>query len=116
MRALYRGAPTAADLEQAGVTIDDPMCASPNPDGWYYDADDKDWRCILWADNWPAMRLFNQVSTQWRTGLNGPVGLDYNVVYHDLDRLNLDPDSYDDLMGCIRVIEGVALKEMTPKG
>jgi hypothetical protein len=115
VRALYRGAPTLADLEQAGVTVDDPLCASPNPDGWYYDTDAKDWRCLLWADNWPAMKFFTEMSTQWRHGFSGPTGLDYNVVLHELDRRNLPPDEYDDLFGSLRVMEREALREMAPK-
>lgn len=115
MRALYRGAPTLADLVEAGLTVDSPECASPNPDGWYYDKNDKDWRCILWADNWPAMRFFTDFSTQWRHGFSGPTGLDYNVILHELDRMGLGKDAYDDLFGSIRVMEQEALRELRPK-
>lgn len=66
----------------------------------------------LWAENWPAIQLFTQNSTQWRTGVSGPVGLDYTVIFHELDRRGLPSEDYDDLMGCIRVIEQVALAEM----
>lgn len=38
------------------------------------------------------------------------LGLDYNPIHHDLDRMGLAPEDYDDLMGSIRVIEGEALK------
>jgi hypothetical protein len=72
--------------------------------------------CELWPENWPAIQLFTQVSTQWRMGSSGPIGLDYNVVFHELDRMALERDAYDDLMGSIRVVEGVALKLLRPKG
>lgn len=116
MRALYRGAPTDADLAEFGLSVDSEVCASPNPDGWYYDRDAKDWRCVLWAENWPALRFYTQImATQWRHGSNGPTGLDYNVLLHELDRMALPPDEYDDLFAALRVVEGVALKEMTAK-
>lgn len=105
-----------ADLDEAGVTVDDEMCASPNPDGWYYDKGDKDWRCILWAENWPAIKFYLEVmQTQWRHGFSGPTGLDYNVLLHELDRMALSKEDYDDLFGSIRVIEKTALNEERPK-
>lgn len=71
--------------------------------------------CELWAENWPAINLFHQLSTQWRVGAAGAVGLDYNVVFHQIDRMKLSDDDYDDLLGSIRVIEGAALKIMRTK-
>jgi hypothetical protein len=116
VRALYRGAPTQADLDEFGLTVDDEMCASPNSDGWYYDKGANDWRCILWSENWPAIKFYVDImSTQWRHGFNGPTGLDYNVLLHELDRRRLEPDEYDDLFGSIRTIESEALNEMRPK-
>jgi len=64
----------------------------------------------LWPDNWPAIKLFTTLSTQWRIGANGPTGLDYNVVFHELDRKGLAGDDYDDMMGALRVIESTALQ------
>ncbi|WP_303756132.1 DUF1799 domain-containing protein [Enterobacter hormaechei] len=31
-------------------------------------------------DVWPSFRLFQSLSTQWRTGIGGVTGLDYNVI------------------------------------
>lgn len=109
---MYRGAPTLADLEEAGLTLDSDEITVPNPDGWYYDREAKDWRCILWAANEPAMTFYyNVMRTQWRHGFSGPTGLDYNVLLHELDRRNLPPDEYDDLFGSVREIEQAALQE-----
>ncbi|HKN46065.1 MAG TPA: DUF1799 domain-containing protein [Propionibacteriaceae bacterium] len=80
-----------------------------NPDGWFYDDAAKDWRCELWEENWPPMRLYRRLATQWRVGMNGPIGLDYNVVFHELDRLGLDRDDYDDLFGSLQIIEETVL-------
>ena len=60
----------------------------------------------VWEINWPALRLFMQLQTQWRCGPSGVIGLDYGVVFHELDRNK--PDDYDDMMWCIRHIEGHA--------
>jgi hypothetical protein len=113
VRALYRGAPTLADLDEAGLTLDSDEIRQVNPDGWFYCDEAKDWRCGLWADNWPAVRFYTRyLSTQWRHGYSGPTGLDYNVLLHELDRRGLPPDEYDDLFDSLRVIEQVALDEM----
>lgn len=34
----------------------------------------------VWEENWPAVEMFLRVQTQWRVGMNGPVGLDYGAV------------------------------------
>jgi hypothetical protein len=59
--------------------------------------------------------LFNRLSSQWRIGAGGPIGLDYNVLFHELDRMNLDADAYDDLFAAVRVIEGTALDMLHKK-
>jgi len=66
----------------------------------------------LWALNYPAIQLFRQNATQWLHGFNGPTGLNYMVLFHELDRRKLPPDEYDDLMGSIRIIEEAALKHL----
>lgn len=34
----------------------------------------------VWEENWPAVEMWLRVCTQWRVGMNGPVGLDYNIL------------------------------------
>jgi hypothetical protein len=58
----------------------------------------------------PAINLFSQLSTQWRTGMNGPTGLDYNVLFVCLDRLKLPDQDREWLFDDIRVIEAEALQ------
>lgn len=41
--------------------------------------------------------------------MNGPTGLDYNCLFHELDRMNLDRLDYDLLFNDIRVMESAAL-------
>lgn len=31
-------------------------------------------------ENWPAVEMFLRCQTQWRTGVAGPIGLDYGAV------------------------------------
>ncbi|HHY1261524.1 TPA: DUF1799 domain-containing protein [Yersinia enterocolitica] len=31
----------------------------------------------IWPDVWPAFNVIRAMSTQWRTGMSGPTGLDY---------------------------------------
>ncbi len=45
----------------------------------------------------------------------GYTGLDYNVLYRDLDRLDLTPERYDELRDEVRQIEIAALTEMSRK-
>lgn len=97
-------------MYEAGLTLESDEIRTPNPDGWLYDG--KVWRCVLWADNWPALKFYLDVMhTQWRHGFSGPTGLDYNVLLHELDRRKLPPDEYDDLFGSLRVVEAEALKQ-----
>lgn len=42
----------------------------------------------------------------------GPYGLDYNVLYHKLDRMSLTPEKYADMEEDIRTLESAALDEM----
>jgi hypothetical protein len=66
----------------------------------------------LWPENLAPLDLFQRISTQWRAGAGGPFGLDYNVVYREIDRLALDDESQEEMMAAIRVIEAAALRAM----
>lgn len=63
----------------------------------------------VWAENWPPLQLYLRNKTQWRVGAAGPVGLDYQVLYHDLDRQGVTGEDFDDMMDAIRVIESTVL-------
>jgi hypothetical protein len=34
----------------------------------------------VWEENWPAVEMFMRVQTQWRTTMNGVLGLDYAAL------------------------------------
>jgi len=67
----------------------------------------------VWPDNHAAFILFNNLSTQWRVGFNGPTGMDYAAVYPLLDRAAKDPQEWDDMFSDIQVMERAALKQMS---
>ncbi|KRC30685.1 DUF1799 domain-containing protein [Acidovorax sp. Root217] len=69
----------------------------------------------VWPDNFEAYALFCSMSTQWRIGMAGPTGLDYNVLYSKLDRMDLEPDRYTELECDVGVIERAALEAITSK-
>lgn len=63
----------------------------------------------VWPDTLQAFELFLFMQTQWRRD-SGPCGLDYNVLFRKMDRLNLTSEQYDDLEADIRVMESAALE------
>ena len=34
----------------------------------------------VWEENWPVLEMFLRCQTQWRTTMNGVLGLDYGAV------------------------------------
>lgn len=63
----------------------------------------------MWPEHVQAFQLFYALRTQWRVAMGGPTGLDYNVMYRMMDRMNLDPDAYDELEIQIQTMEVAAL-------
>lgn len=63
----------------------------------------------VWPDNEQAYMLWRKVGNQWRMGMNGPVALDYVPLQHELDRMGLSDDDYEELFADIRVLEAEAL-------
>lgn len=66
----------------------------------------------VWPDNWRAVELMDELSGQWRSGPAGPYALDYAVLYHRLDRMHLDRETYEQLYADVRVLEAEGLKAM----
>ncbi|MBX9028305.1 DUF1799 domain-containing protein [Enterobacter ludwigii] len=92
--AFYTPEPTAADLAPYGLTPDD------------YD----DQFIDVWPDVWPSFLVFRAVSTQWRTGMGGASGLDYNVLPWVMRLHNVDDEAT--ALSDIRVMESAALRIM----
>jgi hypothetical protein len=66
----------------------------------------------VWPENFTVFRLFCDLQTQWRTGMGGPTGLDYNTLFHRLDRMRLSDEDYTAIEDDIRVMEYEALATM----
>lgn len=69
----------------------------------------------IWPDFVASVNLFYSLRTQWRMGAAGAIGLDYNVLYMKMDRMNLTQEQYEQLEYDIRVLEIAALKEINKK-
>nr|WP_081297695.1 DUF1799 domain-containing protein [Gilliamella apicola] len=64
----------------------------------------------IWQDNLDAFRLFKAMSTQWRTGMSGLIGLDYNCLPWVM-KINNIAES-DTIFNDIQTMESEALKLM----
>lgn len=69
----------------------------------------------VWPENWQAYRLLSEIQTQLRVGGFGVVGLDYNVLFKKMDRMNLNPEEYDQLESDVRTMELAALSVINAK-
>lgn len=61
----------------------------------------------IWPDIWPSFEVFRAMSTQWRTGVNGVTGLDYNCLPQVMDWLGVEDKAT--VFSDIRVMESAAL-------
>lgn len=66
----------------------------------------------VWPENWEAYLLFDRIRTQWRVGAGGATGLDYNVLFHVMEKRKLEAEEWDEMLLCIQAIEEGALAAM----
>ena len=93
---MYAKPPDAAELKAFGLT----------------EADLETPPVVVFADNERAVKLFIRLGTQWRIGINGATGLDHNVLFKHIERMNLSDDEFDDLIEAVRALESAALEEI----
>lgn len=79
-----------ADAAAAGITLPERVTKPQN--------------CMVWTEHWPAVELLARCVTQWRTGGNGVVGLDYGVV--------LQMASLYQIQDLARVMEDLQIMEL----
>ncbi|BBO92050.1 DUF1799 domain-containing protein [Desulfosarcina ovata] len=60
-------------------------------------------------ENYEAFDLWMAVQTQWRAGGFGIIGLDYNTLYHEADRLEIDLSPC--MMSKIKALEASTLRK-----
>lgn len=66
----------------------------------------------VFPDVWPAFRMASAMSTQWRMGMGGPVGLDYGVIHAVGKLLGMKPKQITAVFPDLQVIEAEALAVM----
>lgn len=66
----------------------------------------------VWPDAWPAFRLFDAMSTQWRLGQGGASGLDYAVIPATASMLGIKRRDLTDIFPDLRIMEHEALAVM----
>ena len=63
----------------------------------------------VWPENRESVLVFMSLRTQWRSGFNGPTGLDYAVLPEAWRRLKIAPDRRDAVFADLQVLEAAAL-------
>lgn len=76
-------------------------------------ADIPDEEYEVWPDNWPAFLLFEAMSTQWRVGMRGAVGLDYNAIKPVASMMGLKRAELTQAFPDVRMMEAEALLVMS---
>jgi hypothetical protein len=76
-------------------------------------ADIPDEEYEVWPDNWPAFLLFEAMSTQWRVGMGGAVGLDYNALKPVASMIGLKRAELSEAFPDLRAMEAEALLVMS---
>jgi hypothetical protein len=94
---MYEAGPSDSDLAAFGLSR----------------ADIPDEEFDVFPDAWPAFLTFNAMSTQWRTGFGGAVGLDYSVISDVTAFLGFTKKQTARLFPDLRVMEAEALLVMS---
>jgi hypothetical protein len=70
----------------------------------------------VWPENTQVVWVFRKVATQWRMGMAGPIGLDYNVLFRLLDdEAGSDQVLWYEMLEDIAIMEGAAITAMRPR-
>ncbi|MNZ71652.1 hypothetical protein D3C78_900180 [compost metagenome] len=76
-------------------------------------SDMKEEEIEVWEECWPAFLLFESMSTQWRVGMGGAIGLDYQTIPIVSKYIGLEHDMKQDVFQDLRIMENTALKIMS---
>jgi Phage related hypothetical protein (DUF1799) len=69
--------------------------------------------CEVWPENWKAFILFNRMSTQWRMGMGGAVGLDYTAIRDVAEFIGIKKKHLAQIFPSFQVMEAEALLVMS---
>jgi hypothetical protein len=76
-------------------------------------ADMPDTAYDVWPDNWSAVRVFEAMSTQWRTGPRGATGMDYTAIPQVAWMLGIKRPELSEIFNDLRLMEAEALLVMS---
>lgn len=65
-----------------------------------------------WPEHWPAFSVFSKLTTQWRAGFSGAIGLDYGALPTVFRLTGIPRADWPALFEDIRVMERGALHLM----
>lgn len=75
-------------------------------------ADLDDEELEVWPCCWSAFLLFDRMSTQWRTGAGGAIGLDYSCLRDVASFLGIKKKQLAEIFPDLQVLEVEALRVM----
>lgn len=67
----------------------------------------------LLPENVRAFEVFSALGTQWRAGMGGATGLDYNAIIPTLRLMNVPRADWPDVFDDLRVMESAAMTAMS---
>lgn len=74
--------------------------------------EDMDEEVELWAANVQCFTVFEAMGTQWRMGMGGATGLDYQALPVVMDMAGLEAGERQEVFRDLRVMEQEALRTM----
>lgn len=66
----------------------------------------------MWPENAESIGYFIEMSTQWRAGAGGLIGLDYGVFFALAERRGVKGEDFERIFSDLRVMEDEALLTM----
>lgn len=69
----------------------------------------------IYPDNIQPVAIFADMLTQWRVGMNGATGLDYNALPVVMRFRGVKMADREDVFECVKIMESAALKAMRDK-
>ncbi|MPQ85507.1 hypothetical protein F0170_16815 [Pseudomonas sp. MAFF 730085] len=77
------------------------------------DASDMEEAFEVWPCVWPAFRLFDGLSTQWRTGACGATGIDYTAITSVAELIGMKKKQLREIFPDLQIMEAEALLVMS---
>jgi len=66
----------------------------------------------IYPDNFLSVSIFLDLLTQWRTGMSGVTGLDYNAIPAVLNLRKVKSKDREEVFECVKVMESAVLNRL----